>query len=78
MTVGGAAGRRSSFEISVSREDKPTVIYSKLEKGSFPSPDDVMAAIEKFIADGSVLPIGAAPAGGCSVQCKNAMRAREE
>jgi hypothetical protein len=68
VVVAGAPGRKSSFEITVGNDEASRkVIYSKLASGSFPDPDGVIAAVAKYIEDGSVQPIGEAK-GGCTVQ----------
>ncbi len=52
LEIGGAAGRSSSFEISVGAEGKQ--LFSKLQSGSFPEAEGVKAAVAQFIKDGTV------------------------
>jgi len=58
VMVAGAAGRSTSFEITIGNDEATKqVLYSKLKSGSFPDPNSVLAAIEKYLSDGSIAPI---------------------
>jgi len=69
LEIDGAPGRSSSFEITIGNDAASAqLLYSKLHSGSFPNADDVVKAVEQYLKDGTVLPIGEAQGGGCTVQ----------
>jgi len=78
IRVNGGPGRRSSFEITIwlskpgessssSSSTNKTLIYSKLKKGSFPSPNGILDAINTFAQTGNVIDIPAATGEGCII-----------
>jgi len=65
LQIDGEAGRRSSFEITVGSGQ---LLFSKLHSGTFPDPQGVLAAVQQFSKDGTIIPIAEDQSKGCAIQ----------